>query len=186
MIDGKIVHAHGWFSVITSANNEGDPCLEIEVHRFVIMNTMDPLSEDTPDNLCTSVTLSGRVVSVADAINSTDKFFTLEVSEYIQDHTQTFSIWFVVLPLISKHFLMVFHRCRLNQTSSKCWENTTGPAHRSTVLVSSYLIGENLASLQVKVETMHFITALCGGEGISSPQMSGKTKFGILKGFVCC
>ena len=184
-IDGKVIHAHGRFSVITAAD-KGDPHLEIEVHRFVIMNMMDPSSEDTPDDLRTSVTLSGRVVPVADTINSTDKFFTLEVSEYIRDRTQTFNIRFVAPPLTSKCVLMSFHRCRLNRTSSKRWENTTGPAHGSTVLVSGYLMGENPASLQVEVETMHFITALRGGEGVRSPQMSGKTKFGIPKGFVCC
>ena len=58
-IDGKIIHTHSRFSVITAADDEDDPRLEIEVHCFVVMNMMDPSSEDTLDNLCTSVTLSG-------------------------------------------------------------------------------------------------------------------------------
>ena len=56
---------------------------------------MDPSDEDTPDDIYTSVTLSGRVVSAADVTDDTaDKFFMLEISEYIRDRNQTFNIRF--------------------------------------------------------------------------------------------
>jgi len=131
---------------------------------------IDPSSEDTPEGLRTSVTLSGWVVSTADASGSAaDKFFTLEVSDYIQDHIQTFNIRFVTFPSLLGHFLTGLCRCQLNRTTSKRWENTTIPIQGTTVLVSGYLEGEDAGVLLVEVETMQFITPTCSGEGVGSP-----------------
>ena len=92
VLEDKVVHVHGRFSVVATADGDDPFCLQVEVHRFAIMN-MDPTSDDTPGDLHTSVTLSGRVVSTADATdNAADRFFTLEVSEYIRDHIQAFNI----------------------------------------------------------------------------------------------
>lgn len=94
VLEDKIIHAHGRFSIIYTADEDQPHHLQIEVHRFVVMN-MDPSDEDTPDDLYTSVTLSGRVVSAADVTDDTaDKFFMLEISEYIRDRNQTFNIRF--------------------------------------------------------------------------------------------
>jgi hypothetical protein len=184
MIEGKVVKVHGRFSVITAAD-EDEPRLQVEVHRFVVMNAMDPTSEDIPDDLCTSVTLSGRVVSLTGATgNVGDKFFTLEVSEYVRDRTQTFNIRFATSPLPLRNFLTNSCRCRLNRTTSKRWENATGPALGSTVVISGYLDGETVGALRVEVETMQFITPSRGGEGVGLPPTPGRTRFGIPKGFV--
>ena len=100
ILEDKVVHAHRRFSVATMTDEDDPLCLQVEVHRFVIMN-MDPTSDDTPGDLHTSVTLSGRVISTADATNNaTDKFFTIKVSEYIRDHVQVFNIQFVPLFLV--------------------------------------------------------------------------------------
>jgi len=93
VLDKRVIHAHGRFVVVTGDNDDG-PYLQVEIHRFVIMDAMDPSDGDSPEGLRTSVTLSGRV-TVADAASGAgDKFFTLEVSDYIRDHVQTFSIRF--------------------------------------------------------------------------------------------
>lgn len=182
-IIGKVVHVHGRFSVIAPAG-EGEPRLQVEVHRFVVMNAMDPASEDIPGDLCTSVTLSGRVILLADATgNSADKFFTLEVSEYVRDRAQTFNIRFAASTLSLRQLLTDFCRCRLNRTTSKRWENTTGPAHGSTVLISGYLGGETAGALRVEVETMQFISPSRGGKGIGSPPTPGRSRFGIPIGY---
>jgi hypothetical protein len=100
-LEQKVVHAHGRFSVITPAN-EDKPRLQVEIHRFVVMDMIDPSSADTPEGLRTSVALSGRVVSVADAtVNPADKFFMLEVSDYIRDHIQAFNIRFAAFSSLS-------------------------------------------------------------------------------------
>jgi hypothetical protein len=100
-LEQKVVHAHGWFSVITPAN-EDKPHLQVEIHRFVIMDMIDPSSADTPEGLRTSVALSGQVVSVADAtVNPADKFFMLKVSDYICDHIQAFNIQFATFSSLS-------------------------------------------------------------------------------------
>jgi hypothetical protein len=94
-LENKVVHIHGRFSII-AVHGEDEPHLEIEVHRFVVMDALDPAGEATPDDLSTSVTLYGRVTLIPDTIGTTaDKFFTLEVRDYIRDHHQTFSIRFV-------------------------------------------------------------------------------------------
>ena len=110
LLDDKVVHVHGQFSIIASADEDQPHKLQIEVHRFVITN-MNPTDEATPDDLYTSVTLSGRVVSTTDAIdNGADRFFMLEVSEYIRDHIQLFNIrfvWFVSLQMTSEQLFQV-------------------------------------------------------------------------------
>ena len=184
VLEGKVVHAHGRFSVITMANEDEPHRLQVEVHRFVVTN-IDPASDDTPGELHTSVTLSGRVVSAADATdNGADKFFTLEVSDYIRDRIQTFNIWFAPFLFLFRYFLIGLHRCRLNRTTSRRWEKTTVPTHGTTVLVSGYIDGENVGVLRVEIETMQFITPARGGEGVGFPRTPGKTRFGIPVGFV--
>ena len=45
---------------------------------------IDPSGDQNPEDLRTSVTLCGRVVPVMDGVSDVaDRFFTLEVSEYI-------------------------------------------------------------------------------------------------------
>ena len=58
LLDDKVVHVHGQFSIIASADEDQPHKLQIEVHRFVITN-MNPTDKATPDDLYTSVTLSG-------------------------------------------------------------------------------------------------------------------------------
>ena len=93
ILEQKIIHAHGRFSIITAPGDD-DPCLQIEVYRFVVMHADDSSPDPTPLEVRTSVTLCGQVTSTADAANdgSADKFFTLAVSEYIRDHIQSFHI----------------------------------------------------------------------------------------------
>ena len=92
--DDVVIHVHGRFSVV-STPDEDEPHLKIEVHRFIVMNAVDPMSATTPDELLTSVTLLGRAVPIPDAANETpDRYFQLEVKDYIRDHNQTFSIRF--------------------------------------------------------------------------------------------
>ena len=60
------------------------------------MEVMDPAGDATPDDLSTSVTLLGRAASLPDVVGaSADKFFMLEVRDYIRDRNQMFSIRFV-------------------------------------------------------------------------------------------
>lgn len=102
VLDQKTVHIHGRFSVAKTPGDD-DPCLKIEVHRFVVMHTNDPTNDSnldpTPDQVRTSVTLYGRVTSISDAANDggADKFFTLEISEHIRDRIQIFHIRSVLL-----------------------------------------------------------------------------------------
>ena len=101
-IENKVIHVHGRFS-ITTAPDDGDPCLKVDVHRFVIMHPNeadsegDPNPDPTPLEVRTSVTLCGQVTSITDAANDggADKFFLLEVSDYVRDRVQTFNIRFV-------------------------------------------------------------------------------------------
>ena len=95
-LTNDIVHVHGRFSV-AAAMEEGIPRLEIEVHRFVTMDNLDP-NGDNPQDFRVSVTLFGRVSQRFDIVeNTADKFFVLEVSDYIRDRTQTYTIRCVVL-----------------------------------------------------------------------------------------
>ena len=92
-VEGAVIFAHGRFSVV-SPNDGNELFLQVEAHDFVIMKMdIDPTSDDIPDDLCASLTLLGRVVPTApEPAPTQDKFFTLEVSDYIRDHTQTFRI----------------------------------------------------------------------------------------------
>ena len=91
-----VVHAHGRFSVVAAMEGNA-PHLEIEVHRFVTMTNLDPNGNNPPD-FRVSVTLFGRVSQRFDTVeNTADKFFVLEVSDYIRDRTQTYTIRYVVL-----------------------------------------------------------------------------------------
>ena len=106
VLERKVLHIHGRFSIVTTPGDD-DPCLKIEVHHFVVMHASglgsdletDPNSDPTPVEVRTSVTLCGQVTSTDDMANdsSADKFFTLEVSDYICDRTQMFRIRFVSL-----------------------------------------------------------------------------------------
>lgn len=104
-LEGRVIHAHGRFLVVTPIDGD-EPHLEIEVDRFVIMDAMDPASNNIPDDLRTSITLLGRVVPLTDVDDTTaDKFFMLEVRDYVRDRNQTFNIQFVGFPLLLKHSL---------------------------------------------------------------------------------
>jgi hypothetical protein len=95
-LSNNVVHVHGRFSIVATIE-EDDPCLEIEVHRFVTMTNFDARG-DNPQDLRTSVMVFGRVSQRFDTVeNTVDKFFTLDVSDYICDRTQTYIIRFVNL-----------------------------------------------------------------------------------------
>ena len=103
-VDHRVIHGHGRFSVLP-ATDEQDPSLLLEIHRFDAMDMMDPSGDQNPEGLRTSVTLCGRVVPVVDGVTDVaDKFFTLEVSEYIRDYKQTFSVWSVYSAISSNAF----------------------------------------------------------------------------------
>ena len=96
-IDRKLLHVHGRFCVVTHADRY--PFLQMEIKRFVVMENMNPLGDDIPGELCSSVIVQGHVVPHGGALNNTaDGFFMLEVSERIRDSTQTYSILCVLLP----------------------------------------------------------------------------------------
>ena len=174
-LENKVVHGHGRFCVDTLGSS-----LQLEFHRFDIMDVADPEDDRTPNTIHTSVTLFGRVVPTEGVEGVLDKYFALETSEYVRDCVQTFSIRFVnQVPLT--HLLISLSRCRLNKTSSKRWEKTTAPVVGTMVLVSGSLGGENPEDLFVEVETMRFVSTGRGAEGTVSP---GKSKFGIPNGSV--
>ena len=184
-LEDKVIHIHGRFSIVT-APGEDDPCLKVDVHHFVIMHANDsatPNSDPTPLDVRASVTLCGQVTSITNVANdgSANKFFMLEVSDYVRDRVQTFHIRFVSLsPFPLRHSLTNFHRCRLNN-SNKRWEKTPLPANGSTVLISGFLCGESARELLVEVETMQFIAQARVSEVGRSPQMPGSSKFGTPK-----
>ena len=91
-IQDKVIHAHGRFCVVSPPGEE--PMLLVEVHRFDIMNAPDPVNDKTPDTICTSVTICGRAVLTEVASEGHDKFFTLELNEYIRGGSKTFNIRF--------------------------------------------------------------------------------------------
>jgi len=145
---------------------------------------MHPASNDVPDDLHTSVTLFSQVTSHTEVVeNTTDKLFVMGISEYIRDHIQTFNIRFAATYTLFRPILIRLHRCRLNRTTSKRWDNTSVPTNGSTVLISGYLDGENPHALLVEIETMQFIAPPRSGESAGSPQAPGRMKFGIPKGF---
>jgi hypothetical protein len=94
-LDGRVVQVHRRFIVVPSSL-EDDHCFEIEVHCFVFMNDMDPTSKNPP-NTHFSVTVYSQVDRQLDSPTGTlDKFFTVEVIEFIRDHLQTYHLWFIV------------------------------------------------------------------------------------------
>ena len=170
-LEDQVIHAHGRFCI----NSTGEaPTLQMEVHRFDIM----AVGESIPDTLCTSVTLCGRVGPPEEAPDGLDKFFTLEINEYIRDRTQMFNIRFGG-SISSRILTDNLSRCRLNRTSSKRWEKAVVPSQGITVLVSSFLDGDSPQALVVEVETMQFLSTARGAEGAGPSQSPGKSKFGV-------
>jgi len=111
MLEEKVIHIHGRFSVVT-APGEDDPCLKVDVHHFVVMHANDsathPNPDPTPLEVRTSVTLCGQVTSITNVANDggANKFFGLEVSDYVRDCVQMFHIRFVSLsPFLSTRAL---------------------------------------------------------------------------------
>lgn len=95
-LSDKVIHIHGRFVVISGAKN-GEPCLKIEVNRFAVMNGLDPSVNDGTD-FRTSVTFYGRVTrQIEGPSDSNDRFFAVEVTEYVRDRSQSYTIWFVFL-----------------------------------------------------------------------------------------
>jgi len=98
-LEEKVIHIHGRFSIVT-VPGEDDPCLKVDVHHFVVMHANDsathPSSDPTPLEVRTSVTLCGQVTSTTND-GGANKFFVLEVSDYVRDRTQMFHIRFVSL-----------------------------------------------------------------------------------------
>lgn len=89
----RLIYARGRFSL--TPTDEGAAFVQIDAYRITILD-LDP--EDSPDDIRTSVTLYGRVVPINDVVENTpDRFFMLEVSDYVRDHTQTFTIRFAFL-----------------------------------------------------------------------------------------
>ena len=94
-VEQKVLHVHGRFCVIT--RTDGSIILQIDIHRFVIMENMNPLDRDVPEGLCSSVTVQGDVISTHDGSsdNAAIKFFMLKVSECMRDSAKTYTILFV-------------------------------------------------------------------------------------------
>ena len=149
------------------------------------MSHMDPSVETTLDELRTSVTLLGQVIPLATVPeNMTDRFFMLGVLDYVRDQTQSFTIKFVSHYTFSRNLLIMHsNRCRLNRTTSKCWENTVAPALGSTILISGYLEGDMPKALMLEIETMQFMPAR-GVDVFGSPPTSAtrRSRFGVAKG----
>ena len=95
----KAVHIHGRFSLL-AANEEQPPHLQIDVHHFIVMPAFDAGGQGLPDASHTSVVICGCIVSAAEVVGSSDKFFMVEVSEYIRDRLQTFNIQFVMFSFV--------------------------------------------------------------------------------------
>jgi hypothetical protein len=94
-LNKEVLQVRGRFSISTAGR--GAPYLQLEVHRFAVMSKMDPESDDDPDDLRTSVTVLGRVLLLPGVPeNTTDRFFVLEISEYIRDIAQVFTVQFVM------------------------------------------------------------------------------------------
>ena len=53
----KVIHGHGRFVVISTAE-EDETCIELEIHRFTIMDNLDPTDGD-PIDFRTSITIYG-------------------------------------------------------------------------------------------------------------------------------
>jgi len=111
ILEEKVVHIHGRFSIATTPD-EDDPCLKIDVHHFVVMHSSDstthPDPDPTPLEVRTSVMLCGQVTSITNVANDggANKFFALEVSDYVRDRVQTFRIRFVLFyPFLSTQTL---------------------------------------------------------------------------------
>ena len=177
-LDGQVIHAHGRFAI--DITPEGLPSFQIDVYRFAIISSMDPASKDPVDDLRTSVTLFGHVVPLIGSLpeHTLDRYFMLGICDYVRDHTQSYTIRFVIHFIHSLYYLISLCRCRFNRTSSKRWENTSVPSLGATILISGHLEGDTPAALVVEVETMQF-TSVRGSEGFGSPQASGRTKFGV-------
>ena len=95
-LDGMVVHLYGRFSVV-AATEEEDPYLLIEVHRFIATN-INPFDSAASKDRRTSVTVSGRVVPLADVTGQVESgVFMLEATEFIRDHNQSFTIRFASL-----------------------------------------------------------------------------------------
>jgi hypothetical protein len=185
-VEGKVVHMNGRFCVSTSVDR-GEPFLQLEVHRFDVIDawgTSDGSDDSSPDTLCTSITLCGRVVPCELVDEGPDKFFALEVNEYIRDRSQTFTIRFGVSSFPLAYLLMNLSRCRLNKTSSKRWEKTNVPIQGTMIQLSGFLGGDRPKDLFVEVEAMYFIPGARGMDSAGSSQSPNKSKFGTPTRFV--
>lgn len=94
-LNEQVVQIHGRFCTVPSVE-EDDPCLAIDVQRFVVMTNFE-VKGGVQSDLRVSVTLLGRVSPPAEAVgNTADKFFTLEVSEYVRGRNKTYAMRFVI------------------------------------------------------------------------------------------
>ena len=169
-LNDRIIHAHGRF--VTTTPSGKAPSLEMEAHRFDVM-----CADDTPDTLCTSVTIIGRVSSSEANPDVLDKFFTIDASDYVRDRMQAYKIRFGG-SIFSRIPTDNPSRCRLNRSGgSKRWDKAIVPSLGTTVLVSGFLSGDGPQDLLVEVETMQFVSSARGAEGVGSSP--GKSKFGV-------
>lgn len=87
-LSDKVIHVHGRFVVVPSSA-ETDPCIKIEVYCFISMS--DFVQEEK--NIRFSITFYGRVYQHINAPQgSNNKIFSVEVSEYVRDRSQTYII----------------------------------------------------------------------------------------------
>jgi len=92
-LDGVVIHLYGRFLVVP-ATEDDEPYLLIEVHRF-IATSINPFDNTASKDQRTSVTVSGRVVPLANITGQVESgVFMLEANEFICDRNQTFTIRF--------------------------------------------------------------------------------------------
>jgi hypothetical protein len=81
-LNNQIIHLHGCFALI-SAPEEDDHCMEIDIHRLILMTNLDP-KEGDPLDLRTSLTVYRQVLHQLDGLAlSSDIFFSAEISDYV-------------------------------------------------------------------------------------------------------
>lgn len=91
-LSDNVLHVHGRFVIVPTSGGE-DPCFKIEVHRFLPM--VDFIQDEK--KLRFSVTFYGRIYQQIDSPPGTeDGFFSVEVSDYVRDRSQSYIIRFVV------------------------------------------------------------------------------------------
>ena len=104
-IDNMVLHVQGRFCVVSPTGET--PFLLAEIHRFDIMHIADPSAETTPDTVRTSVTTCGRAIPSDVVTDTRDRYFGLEMKEYIRDISHEFNITYRTSDFSLTHLLMI-------------------------------------------------------------------------------